>query len=282
LLRRPRTLTSRTPTSDAPTRHTPTGDAPTRHRRATTAIAIAAVAVLVPAVAVAATGFPDVPIGSTHGPGVAYVADAGITAGCGDGTRFCPGDAVTRGQMGTFLFRSSGNAPGIAPSVNAARLDGQTRTQIVDAARSASTSRFHTARTTLAAQASADAGPAGSFAKLRDLGTVNLTRGGAVRVTYNTHGLATAGTCNFQLRIGGLNSAGTAGLTGSAAFAGDEAVFLGNGDTPLLMESRFADRVAGPTTIELWVRRVGGTTVCTDNPGNYPRLLTVEELPTAP
>jgi hypothetical protein len=272
LLPRSRTLTS----------HTPTRHAPTRHRRAAAAIAIAAVAVLVPAVAVAATGFPDVPIGSTHGPGVAYVADAGITAGCGDGTRFCPGDAVTRGQMGTFLFRSSGNAPGIAPSVNAARLDGQTRTQIVDAARSASTSRFHTARVTLAAQAPADAATSGSFVKLRDLGTVTLTRSGPTRVTYNTHGLAVGGACNFQLRIAGMNSAGNTTTSGSAAFAGDETVFVGNGETPLLMEARFADRAAGPSTVELWVRRVGATAACTDNPGNYPRLLTVEELATAP
>jgi hypothetical protein len=254
----------------------------TRHRRAPAAIAIAAVAVLVPAIAVAATGFPDVPLGSTHGPGVAFVADAGITAGCGDGTRYCPGDAVTRGQMATFLFRSSGNAPGIAPSVNAARVDGQTRTQIVDAARSASTSRFHTAMVTVSAQAPADAATARDFVKLRDLGTVTLTRRGPVRVTYNTHGLATSGTCSFQLRIGGAHSGGSAATTGTAAFSGEEATFQGNGDTPFVLEARFADRGAGPVTIELWVRRLFAATSCMDNPGNYRRLLTVEELATAP
>jgi hypothetical protein len=111
---------------------------------------------------------------------------------------------------------------------------------------------------------------------------VTLTRDGSVRATYNTHALATGGVCSFQLRVGGANSAGSTATSGSPAFSGDEAVFVGNGETPLLMESRFVDRTGGPLTVELWARRLRGATACTDNPGNYPRLLTVEELATAP
>ncbi len=45
--------------------------------------------------------FPDA-VGATHEAGISAVAEAGITAGRTDGT-FGPSDAVTRGQMATFL-----------------------------------------------------------------------------------------------------------------------------------------------------------------------------------
>ena len=39
---------------------------------------------------------------------VAKLAAAGITTGCNaDGTNFCPGKSVTRGQMAAFLKRAS-------------------------------------------------------------------------------------------------------------------------------------------------------------------------------
>ena len=45
--------------------------------------------------------------GTPHERNVDAVADAGITTGCG-GTRFCPGQPVTRAQMATFLGRALG------------------------------------------------------------------------------------------------------------------------------------------------------------------------------
>lgn len=90
------------------------------------AVAVVTVGLLsVPLAAAANHVFGDVDHGYTHAPGIEYVADTGITAGCGDGSDYCPNDAVTRGQMATFLHRSSGNAGGIAPSVNAAELGGE-------------------------------------------------------------------------------------------------------------------------------------------------------------
>lgn len=86
-------------------------------------IAAATVALLaIPAVAVA-NHFTDVDPGDVHAPGINYLEGTGITAGC-TATQYCPGDGLTRAQMGTFLHRASGNAPGIDPSVNAAELDG--------------------------------------------------------------------------------------------------------------------------------------------------------------
>ncbi|HEX2766203.1 MAG TPA: S-layer homology domain-containing protein [Candidatus Limnocylindria bacterium] len=42
---------------------------------------------------------------SAHEPDINAVAEAGITGGCGDG-RYCPGQAVTRAEMATFLSRA--------------------------------------------------------------------------------------------------------------------------------------------------------------------------------
>lgn len=52
--------------------------------------------------------------GFTDTSGSIFVADidrlaaAGITLGCGDGTRFCPDKPVTREQMAAFLVRGLG------------------------------------------------------------------------------------------------------------------------------------------------------------------------------
>ncbi len=48
---------------------------------------------------------------------VAYIeraAELGITQGCGDGTRFCPDDTVSRGQMATFLVRAFDLPPALS------------------------------------------------------------------------------------------------------------------------------------------------------------------------
>ncbi len=80
-------------------------------------------AVVAPATALAFHLFDDVPDGSTHAEGIEYVADRGITLGCDDNS-YCPEDPLTRAQMATFLYRSSGNDPATDPSVNADLLDG--------------------------------------------------------------------------------------------------------------------------------------------------------------
>ena len=78
-----------------------------------------ALLLVIPGVAGATHIFTDVVDGSTHAPGIEWVADNGVSTGCGDGSTYCPNDAVTRAQMGTFMCRLSGNC-GVAPSVDAA------------------------------------------------------------------------------------------------------------------------------------------------------------------
>ena len=45
-------------------------------------------------------------VGSVHADGIQAILNAGITRGCGDGTRFCTYDPVTRGAMATLLLRA--------------------------------------------------------------------------------------------------------------------------------------------------------------------------------
>ncbi len=56
----------------------------------------------------AATGdrFDDVGAGDRWAAYIERFAELGVTAGCGDGTRFCGDEATTRGQMATFLVRA--------------------------------------------------------------------------------------------------------------------------------------------------------------------------------
>ena len=90
-------------------------------------LAVTGVAVVAAAVgALAADRFADVAGDHPHAEGIGWVADAEITLGCGDGAEYCPSDEVSRGQMATFMHRLSGNAPGIAPSVDAATVQGHT------------------------------------------------------------------------------------------------------------------------------------------------------------
>ena len=91
-----------------------------------TAAVAAVIAALSTVAALAASGqFDDVTAGDVHEPGIGFMAETGVTAGCNpEGTEFCPEDSVTRAQMATFMHRLSGNAEGVAPSVDAATLDG--------------------------------------------------------------------------------------------------------------------------------------------------------------
>lgn len=50
--------------------------------------------------------FSDIPDNAWYAREVAKLAASGITAGCGDGTKFCPSQDTTRAQMATFLFRA--------------------------------------------------------------------------------------------------------------------------------------------------------------------------------
>ncbi len=58
--------------------------------------------------------FVDVPCSSLFGPWINELVARDITAGCGDGTTFCPSDPVTREQMAVLLlktFEGSGYVP---------------------------------------------------------------------------------------------------------------------------------------------------------------------------
>lgn len=68
--------------------------------------------------------FDDGPFG-VHEAGIDWLAGTGVTAGCTT-LAYCPTDPVTRAQMATFLQRLAGHADRVAPSVDAATLDGRT------------------------------------------------------------------------------------------------------------------------------------------------------------
>ena len=53
-------------------------------------------------------GFTDVAPNAWYYTQTAALAASGITAGCGDGTTFCPNQHTTRAQMATFLARALG------------------------------------------------------------------------------------------------------------------------------------------------------------------------------
>ncbi len=52
--------------------------------------------------------FTDVPPRAWYARNVAKLAASGVTAGCGDGSRYCPDDPTTRAEMATFIARALG------------------------------------------------------------------------------------------------------------------------------------------------------------------------------
>lgn len=92
-------------------------------RRLFAVVAIGAGLLVLPGAALAQASFRDIG-GNVHAPSIGWVVSTGITVGCDNRDNFCPNDPVTRDQMATFLHRASGNANGVAPSVNALRLEG--------------------------------------------------------------------------------------------------------------------------------------------------------------
>jgi hypothetical protein len=75
------------------------------HRRRTVLlVALAVLAVAAPAAA--SHVFRDVPSTNAHHAAIAELSGAGVTAGCRDDA-YCPGQAVTRAQMASFLQRGA-------------------------------------------------------------------------------------------------------------------------------------------------------------------------------
>ena len=67
---------------------------------------------------VSGTRFEDVDADGFFAPFIERMAELGFTAGCGDGTTYCPERSVTRAQMAVFLSRAyslpDGPDPGFA------------------------------------------------------------------------------------------------------------------------------------------------------------------------
>ena len=71
-------------------------------------VALVAVLVAAPATVWASNTFTDVADSNIFHDDIEWMADTGITQGCGGGN-FCPGDDVTRQQMSAFMHRSATN-----------------------------------------------------------------------------------------------------------------------------------------------------------------------------
>ncbi|MDP8958777.1 MAG: hypothetical protein M3N51_06155 [Actinomycetota bacterium] len=76
--------------------------------------------------------FADVPADAYYHEDATALRDAGVTLGCtADGSRYCPDDFVTRGQMASFLNRLGALSPDKQPVVNADKLDGKDATEFL-------------------------------------------------------------------------------------------------------------------------------------------------------
>lgn len=80
-----------------------------RGRRLAMGVAALMALMLVPVGVLASHQFTDVSTSNTFHASIAKVKGAGITGGC-SATKYCPNDAVTRGQMAAFLARSAPRA----------------------------------------------------------------------------------------------------------------------------------------------------------------------------
>ena len=82
---------------------------PARRRRIAVAGPVVLVLLLIPAMVAANHQFGDVNTGASYHDEVESLVGAGITSGCGGGN-YCPGSAVSRGQMAQFMVRGLGVA----------------------------------------------------------------------------------------------------------------------------------------------------------------------------
>jgi hypothetical protein len=78
-----------------------------RPRRRFIVVGVAVLLLALPIAVSASHQFSDVPTSSTYHTSVSRLVGAGLTGGCGGG-KYCPNDAVTRGQMAAFLNRGLG------------------------------------------------------------------------------------------------------------------------------------------------------------------------------
>lgn len=76
--------------------------------RRTALVLAGAITLLILAATIVAANheFSDVPASAFYHDEVSYIAARDITTGCG-GTKYCPNNAVTRGQMAVFLQKTS-------------------------------------------------------------------------------------------------------------------------------------------------------------------------------
>lgn len=93
-----------------------------RHLIILAGVLLAAV-IVIPGVAWASNSFTDVPDTDWAHDDITWLADAGVTLGCGNG-EFCPDAFVTRRQLAVFMHRLAENNV-----VDAATLDGLDSTE---------------------------------------------------------------------------------------------------------------------------------------------------------
>jgi len=67
--------------------------------------------------------FTDVPCDSPFAPWVNELAARGVTAGCGDGTTYCPTDPTNRQQMAVFLLKTKEGSAYVPPACSTATFD---------------------------------------------------------------------------------------------------------------------------------------------------------------
>jgi hypothetical protein len=116
--------------------------------------------------------FPDVSTGAFYHDDVSWLVDNGITSGCGGG-KYCPNNAVTRGQMAVFLHKS-------APYLSLVETNGS----------------------------ATDATVSSTYEQLDDLDSFSKAyEGTTIKLTWTDH-VATGGTpgtsfCDYQVRVDG-------------------------------------------------------------------------------
>lgn len=69
------------------------------------------------------TKFGDVHAGDFAAAWIEELANLGITAGCGDGTNYCPNGTVTRDQMAVFLLKSKYGSSHVPPAASSVFTD---------------------------------------------------------------------------------------------------------------------------------------------------------------
>jgi hypothetical protein len=107
------------------------------------------------------------------------------------------------------------------------------------------------------------------FAEMRELGSfTKLESSTDIRLTWMSHVMQNLpGHCNFQPRVDG-----SVGANSYGAIINTEGIHI-----PVSVTQSYSSLGAGIHTLSVWVRGAGND--CTDNPGNYPREVFIEEVP---